>query len=307
MEVLIELFQNLLPVLAFIGVGWFLRKRLGINPALVSTPLVFVLIPVLVVYNVSEADSSKIALIPVLSFMVSLAMNLPALLAKKTLAKREDTNLLKSSFTFFNVLFFGLPVVSALFGKEATSILICVYLGTAVYGDIIGFFQVAKTKLSTKEAVKEILKVPFIYVFIVAIAIKIWGLEIPDSFSPVMDVVGWVVSALGMMIVGVHLDQVDFKNTKIAYFGKLLGFRMLSAALFTFLVIGGEYLLWESLDMEDYLILALLPFLPVASNISLFASFLETEEECFSLVVFFSILLSLAVVPVVAQFIPSPS
>ncbi len=304
MEVLLELAKNLLPLLAFIGVGYFFKRRFRINPSVISTPLVFVLIPVLVVYNVSEADTSKVALIPILSFLVSLAMNLPALLAKKTIAKQEDINLLKSSFTFFNVLFFGLPVVSALFGREASSVLICVYLGTAVYGDIIGFFQVAKTKLSTKEALKEILKVPFIYIFIAAIVIKIWGVKIPEEAAPSMDALAWVVSSLGMMIVGVHLSDVDLKNVPIPYFGKLLGFRTLSAMLLSLLIIGGEYLIWENLETDDYLILALLPFLPVASNISLFASFLETEEERFSLLVFLSIILSFVLVPAVAQFFP---
>ena len=305
MEVLIELYKNLLPVLAFIGVGYFLKKRLNINPNLISNPLVFVLLPILVIYNISEADTSKIVIIPVISFLISLTMNLPALLAKRTIAKEEDINLLKSSFTFFNVLFFGIPVVSALFGQEATSVLICVYLGTALYGDIIGYFQVAKTKLSPKRAFKELAKAPFIYVFIVAIGIKISGIEIPDKADPAMNILGWIVSALGMMIVGLHMTEVDFRKIKIPYFGKILGFRTLSAIIISIVFIGAEYLIWGSLDTEDYLMLILLPFLPIASNISLFASFLETEEERFSLVVFLSIILSLVLVPAVAQFFPS--
>jgi predicted permease len=232
-------------------------------------------------------------------------MNLPALLAHKTFAKKENPNLIKSSFTFFNVLFFGIPVVTALFGQEATSTLICVYLGTAFYGDIFGYFQVAKTKLSTKEAIVEILKVPYLYVFIAAIAIKIWGIKIPEEAASPMSLVSWVVSALGMMIVGLHLTEVDFKKIDLPYFGKLLGFRILAAVVIAALVIGGEYLFWENLESEDYLMLALLPFFPVASNISLFASYLETEEERFSLVVVLSIGISLILIPIVAQFLPN--
>ncbi|WP_339922859.1 hypothetical protein [uncultured Cyclobacterium sp.] len=232
-------------------------------------------------------------------------MNLPALLAKKTIAKEEDINLLKSSFTFFNVLFFGIPVIIALFGKESTSVLICVYLGTAMYGNVIGYFQVAKTKLSTKKALKEMIKVPYLYVFIIAIGIKVLGVKIPEEVDPAMDIGSWVISCLGMMIVGVHLTDVNFKNINIPYFGKLLGFRTISAILISVLIIGAEYLIWGNLETEDYLMLILIPFLPVASNISLFASYLETDEERFSLVVVLSIGLSLVLVPIVAQFFPS--
>ncbi len=120
-----------------------------------------------------------------------------------------------------------------------------------------------------------------------------------------MSIVSWIVSALGMMIVGLHLTEVDFKKLNVPYFGKLLGFRTLTAILIAGAIIGGEYLIWESLESEDYLMLILIPFLPVASNISLFASYLETEEERFSLVVVLSIGLSLILVPIVAQFFPA--
>lgn len=305
MEIFLDLYKNLLPVLAFIGVGYFLKKWTNINPDYISTPLIFCLLPLLVIYNISEADTSKIVVISVIAFLISLTMNLPALLAHKTFAKDENINLLKSSFTFFNILFFGIPVVLALFDQEATSVLICVYLGTALYGDIIGYFQVAKTKLSTKNALKEIVKVPYLYIFIVAIGIKVWGVKIPDEAAPVMDVLGWIVSSMGMMIVGVHLTGVNFKKIKFLYLGKILGFRTFAAMLIAGLFIGAEFLIWQNLDTEDYLMLILMPFLPVASNISLFASYLETEEERFSLLVLSSILLSLILVPIVAQFFPS--
>jgi malate permease and related proteins len=305
MEVFLELYKNLLPILAFIGVGYFLKKWIKLKPTYISKPLVFLLVPILVIYNVSEASTSKILIIPFISFLISVTMNLPALLAHRTFAREESPDLLKGSFTFFNVLFFGIPVVTALFGKDAISVLICVYLGTAFYGDIIGYYQVARTKLSTKEALTEMVKVPYVYVFVIAIGIKIFGIEVPDEAAPIMSVVGWIVSSLGMMIVGLHLTEVNFGKINLVYFGKLLGFRVLAAVVIGGLYIGGEYLIWENLETEDYLMLALLPFLPVASNISLFASYLETEEERFSLMVLLSILLSLILVPVIAQFFPS--
>nr|MBI1230529.1 hypothetical protein [Cytophagales bacterium] len=305
MEIILNLYKNLLPVLAFIGVGYFLEKWFKLKPTYISKPLIFLLLPVLVIYNVSEASTTKIVIIPIITFLIALTMNLPALLAHKTIAKGENLNLLKSSFTFFNVLFFGIPVVSALFGAGATSVLICVYLGTAIYGNIIGYFQVAKTKLSTKLAIKELLKIPYVYVFVAAIGIKVWGVKLPEAVGPSMDVVGWVVSALGMMIIGFHLTSLNVKNIDLRYYSKLLGFRTLAAMIVSALFIGGEYMIWKGLDTDDYLMLALVPFLPVASNISLFASYLETEEEKFSLVVLLSIALSLILVPIVAQFFPS--
>lgn len=305
MQIVLDLYKNLLPVLAFIGIGYLVKKKFNLKPAYISKPLIYFLLPLLVIYNISEASTSKIMIIPILTFLIALGMNLPALLAHKTFAREENPHLLKSSFTFFNVLFFGIPTVTALFDEGATSILICVYLGIALYGDIIGYYQVAKTRLSSREALKAVFKIPYIYVFVVAIVIKALAIELPEEAAKPMDVVGWIVSALGMMIVGLHLSSVDFGKIQSAYFSKLLGFRTLAAILITGLVILAEYLILQELDGEDYQMLALLPFFPIASNISLFASFLETEEERFSLLVLLSIAFSLILVPIAAQFFPS--
>ena len=298
MQTILELYKNLLPVIAFIGVGYLLRKKFQFNPAIISKPLLYFFIPVLVIYNVLEASASKILVIPVLTFLFALGMNLPAIFAQRTFASKENPHLLKSSFTFFNVLFFGIPTVKALFGEGAVSILITIFLGTALYGDIIGYYQVAKTRFSSKKAVKEVLKIPYVYVFVVAISVKLFAVEVPEGLAPVMNVAGWLVSALGMTIVGLQLTTVDFKKLPSLYFSKLLGFRAISAGLVIGLMILAENQIFNQLAKKDYQMLALIPFFPIATSISLFASFLETKEERFSLLVFFSIGFSLLLIPI---------
>lgn len=211
--------------------------------------------------------------------------------------------LIKGSFAFFIVAFFGIPTVNALFVSGEISTLITVYLGSALYGNTIGYLQVAQTRLSKRDAFLELLKIPYLYVFVLAIGIKILAIDIPDEAEPVMDIMGWIVSAAGMTIVGLHLTEVDFKNIRILYFLKLLLIKTFSAILLLAIILGAEYFILGQLEETDYRILALLPFFPIASNISLFASFLETEEERFALLVFISIVFSMLLVPIAAQFI----
>ncbi len=305
MQITFELYKNLLPVISFIGVGYLLKKKVNFNPNLLSKPLLYFLLPVLVIYHVSEASTSKILIISVLTFLLALGMNLPALLAYKSFAHKENPHLLKGSFTFFNVLFFGIPTVIALFGQEAVSTLICIYLGTALYGDIIGYYQVAKTRFSSKKAIKEVFKIPYVYVFLLAIMVKLLGLKVPEEAAPVMDITGWIVSALGMTIVGLQLSGDSFKKISPLYFSKLLVFRAATAGLVTGLLILAEYSFFHQLTKKDYQMLALIPFFPIASSLSLFASFLGTKEERFSLLVFFSIGLSLLLIPVATFFFSS--
>jgi malate permease and related proteins len=303
-ELVLELYKNLLPVISFILIGYFIKSKIKFNQKFISFPLIYFLLPVLVIYNISEASMEKIIILPAITFLLALGMNLPALLSYHTFAGKENIYLLKSSFTFFNVAFFGIPTITALFGKAEISSLICAYLGTALYGNTVGYYQVAKTKFTSKEAIIELLKIPYLYVFIFALIFKALAIDIPDEAEPVMNIVGWIVSAAGMLIVGLNLIDIDLRKLNFNYFSGLLGVRIIGAVLILALIAGAEYLFLEKLEMTDYLILALIPFFPIASNVSLFATFLNTEEERFSLFVLLSIIVSLVLVPIVAQFFP---
>ena len=286
--------------MAFIPLGYFIKKKFDISDGYVSTPLIKVLLPLLVFFNVLDAEAQKLYILPVLTFLLALGMVPAANFAHKRFAKESNPLLLRSSFSFFNIAFFGIPTITGLFGEDKVSTLICIYLGSALYGDTIGYFQVAKTKLSFREAFKEVAKIPFLYVFIAAIICKAAGVEKPDSFEAPLKVVSFIVSAAGMLIVGFNLSEVKFENFKWKYYFRLLSFRTAAAILILGLLVGGEYLIFNQLEKEDYLMLSLVPLFPVAANVTVFASFLGSEQKQSSLLVFLSMLLSLVLVSLAA-------
>src|SRR5690606_15735522 len=161
MDIFLELYMSLFPYLLFIPLGYWVNKKQWMSKSWITKPLIYGFMPVLVVSHVLEADAVKLAILPVLSFLLAAAMIFPARLAYKHLPKADEPFLLESSFSFFNVAFFGIPIVTALFGEEGITTLICIYIGTALYGNTIGYFQVAKSKYPTKKAISEIFKIPF--------------------------------------------------------------------------------------------------------------------------------------------------
>lgn len=270
------------------------------STAWVSPLLIKVLMPILVIYHVSQTEVAKIAVIPVITFLLALSMNLPAYLAHRSFAKQANFHLLSCSFAFFNVAFFGLPTVRALFGESEIPTLICIYIGTAFYGDTIGYFQVAHIQSSAKASLIKVFKIPLLYVLVISIMGRLLGVTLPSGIEPVMGVVGWVVSALGMMIIGVNLAGVDFRKLHLPYFGKVFGLRMLASVLILGLMIWVEHALIGQLRRKDLQMLALLPVFPIAANVTVFASFLKTEEEQSALLVALSLLVSLGLVPLAA-------
>ena len=302
MNVFLDLYKTLIPYLLCIPIGYVLARKNIIPKNIVSKPLLYFFIPVLVINHVLEASVENLTILPIISFALSVAMILPATIVHKTFGKGESRSLLKSGFSFFNVAFFGIPVVNALFGKEAITTLICIYIGSALYGNIIGYFQVARTRFSRKHSIKEIFKVPFIYVFVLAVILKIFGFETPSAVEPVVDVFSVIVSVAGMLIIGINIEQVDFKALKWSYYLKLLGVRVIASVVIMAALIGLEYAFVNGLNTEETHVLILLALFPIAANLTVFASFLKSNEKQSALLVLLSMLISLILVPLAAMF-----
>lgn len=258
--------------------------------------------PILVVDNVLEASVSKLTILPAISFLLAFLMMFPATWMYKKSENLENPSLLRSSFSFFNVAFFGIPTVNALFDEGAVTTLICIYIGTALYGNIIGYVQVAKTKFGTKQSIIEVFKVPFIYVFILAVILKIAEVETPEAVTPVIDVISVIVSAAGMMIIGMNITNVNLKGLDWNYYAKVLGIRQISAIVITAALMGLQYWIVDGLESEEQQIMALIPLFPIAANVTVFASFLKAKEKESALLVLLSMAISLILVPLLAMF-----
>ncbi|MGS2764237.1 AEC family transporter [Sinomicrobium sp. M5D2P9] len=292
-----SLYFSLLPYLCFIPIGYILSKRNMIPKAYISKPLLFVLLPVLVIDKVLEASVSNIAILAVISFLLSSLMLIPAILVKRKLESSLNINILKSSYAYFNVAFFGIPVVTALFGEEGITVLICIYIGSALYGNIFGYIQVAKSRYTTRKAVMEVFRVPFIYAISLAIILKIFNVELPEVMNPVSNVLGVVVSVAGMTIIGMNLTNIKFRAVSWSYYGRILGIRILSAILIVILLLSLEFWLVNGLNSEERQVMALISLFPIAVNLAVFASFLNSWEEEAALLILFSTGLSLILVP----------
>lgn len=297
MDTFKSLYLSLLPYLCCIPIGYLISKRDWIPKSWIHKPLLFVLLPILVIDHVLNAGFSNLVILAVISFLLAFLMIFPAILVNRSIDDSGDLNILKSGFSYFNVAFFGIPTVKSLFGEDAVTTLICIYVGTALYGNIIGYIQVAKSKYSTKKAIIEVLKVPFIYIIILALILKAFKVETPEAVKPIVSVLGTIVSVMGMLIIGMNLTNIRFKSLNWGYYGKVLGVRAISAVIITAALMALEYWLIDGLDKEQRQVMALIPLFPIAANLAVFSSFLKSQEKEAALLIVFSMVLSLILVP----------
>jgi malate permease and related proteins len=303
MEPVIDLLKSIFPYLLCIPIGYWIEKKSLFPKSFITGPLIYIMMPILVIYHILEADNTKLLTLPVFSFLLSLAMVLPAKLSHKTFATEYDVHLLKSSFSFFNVAFFGIPIVTALYGNDGLTILICIYIGSALYGDVVGYFLMARSKYSVNESIKKIFQVPFIYAFAIGLLIKWVDVELPQFVEPATDIIGILVSAGGMAIIGSNLTNLNFKDIDWKFVKKAVSFRQISAMAFMAVLLSAEYFIFQFLEVEEREILALIALFPVAANVTVFASLFGSEETNSAILVLVTLVLSLVLVSVSALFL----
>jgi len=77
----------------------------------------------------------------------------------------------------------------------------------------------------------------------------------------------------------------------------VLGVRAISAVIITAALMALEYWLIDGLDKEQRQVMALIPLFPIAANLAVFSSFLKSQEKEAALLIVFSMVLSLILVP----------
>lgn len=124
-----------------------------------------------------------------------------------------------------------------------------------------------------------------------------------EELGGILKVVSLTVSCAGMIIVGFQLADISLKEVKIPYYLKLIGVRTIAAMAIIGVLIFAEYTVFNSLETDDYKMLFLVSLFPVATNVTVFASFLGSEQEKPALIVVISALLSLVLVSIATLFL----
>jgi predicted permease len=298
MDVLPDLLRSVLPLYGFILVGYAASRWWGLKSKPISKLLLYVLIPLVIFDNILKAEFTQLLIAAGMIFLLAVLMNIPARWGQRIAKDEVNPDLLNCSFSYFNIGWFGIPVVMALFGEEKMPLIISAYMGNVLYGDTVGYYLISRSKdASVGDSVKNVLKIPAIYAFIAALIANAAGVEIPEAVEPVAKGASWVLSALGMLIIGVTLTDIDFKKLDYGLFGKLMGLRYGAAAALLAGLIALEAGVIGQLEPDEQKLMGLMATFPIAANLVVFASYLESETENASVLVALSSLISLLLVP----------
>ncbi|CAM4214706.1 AEC family transporter [Acinetobacter pragensis] len=248
----------ILPLVSFL-IGFFGAEALKPFRALLAALLARLLIPVIIVYNMVFYKQGSLWLIG-FSFISSL------IFFGIFYALNRD-KLRALCFSYLNGAWLGLPFALAVFGPNASSTIVALYIGGSLFGNICAVMAVSEAKQDLKFIVKNVLLSPPVIALSASAVLSFWDFSAFEHHPAVQ----WayalnkvLVTFSGMCVLGMWLSKVRIGWQDLQRSLLLIGGRMI---LSIFLCLGAYALLPIPHAALTYAVIFMFFCLPPAANI----------------------------------------
>ncbi len=211
--------DNMIPVLAIAAVGVVLRRRLNVDPAMVSRMMFYVFAPALAFDAVYTSDISggdflrvyfgTLALMAAVGAQAYLVLRCLKLAGstRYQINSREFATTLVAAFVF-NGANFGLSIVNFAFGGEALTYAVIIYIAGSTVAWTLGPYVSSSGAASMLNSFYSILRTPVVYALALALALKAAGFsELPPALSRTSQLLADASIPLMLVLLGLQLGR----------------------------------------------------------------------------------------------------
>lgn len=248
----------ILPLLSFLIGYWGVQYLKPIRPFLAAL-LARVLIPVLIIYNMVFYQEGSLWLIAFSFFCSCLFFALFYFTLKNKLRAL--------CLSYLNGAWLGIPFALAVFGPQATSTVVALYIGGSLFGNVCAVMAVSEARQDTRYILKNVLFSPPVVALSMAALLSFWDLNHWQQ-------VAWVeilyqankvlVTFSGMCVLGMWLSNVRISRFDLMCSLQLIFYRGLFAVL---LCVAAYYYLPIPQQTLTYAVMLMFFLLPPAANI----------------------------------------
>lgn len=244
-------------------------------------------------------NNSQVVLLTVVAFLtVAILIVLAMFLVKLLRIPREQIGVTKFMVIFTNSIFFGFPVIRAIFGPNAlfyaAIINMAFYIFCYTYGVLLVSGSEEKFHFSWKA-----LLTPMVLASLLSYVIYFIDLQAPKFIVSSLLFMDGVTSPLSMMTIGCALAAMSFKKTIRAW-------KVYIVLLIRMLVFPFAYYFLMSLFIDNRLILSvatIITAMPAPASTTMLCASYGGDQTAASAGVLFSTLISLATIPLLSFFL----
>lgn len=296
------LFFKIIAVLLNVVVGFLAGRWARVERDSIASLLFYFVSPIVFFSVPASANLSVSALgITLVTFLLSTGLCAFSYYFFGFYWKDQTRNILALSAGTGNCGYFMLPIAAALFDDYVLSIYMMAIVGVSIYESSVGFFVSARSNATTKDSIRQVLRLPTLNAFILGCLFSFTGAILPDFLDEFTKSMRVTYSVLGMMMIGLGLStlprfEVDIKFTIAAFTNKFLFFPI---AINLFILL--DKFVLKIYDVHYYKALQLVFMAPMAANTIVISSLTRFSPEKVAATVLLSCIVTLIYIPVMAS------
>ena len=261
------LLENLIPLYLLIGAGYIAGRWLDVNLHSVTRIVMFILMPVTFFGAGVNADIRvEYLALPFITSICSFAIALSALKIGKKIWSNGLEYSLSSASVNANAVYFGLPLIIALFGEEGAALYLFMNLGGAINNVSLGYYISARGRFSVKDSLMKLAKFPTFYAIAIGLLLNVMDYEMPEVAEKYWRYSAGAMTILGMMMVGISVSklkglQIHWGHLTALFITKYIAW---PAALGAFVLL--DLYALHLFDNQIYAMMLLLSVMPLFAN-----------------------------------------
>lgn len=290
-------------------VGFLIVKTGYVNADVknaISKIIVKVALPCLIISSISEKDLERellgnIFLTFCLSLFCLITLFAVGVLCAKLLKLSGGTRTVHKLLTSLgNVIFFGYPIIYALYGDMGFFYAIIYWLLNDLFLWTVGVFLFSRDNKEKKNGslLKNLLN-PNTISFAIAVLMFIFGIKLPPIIAPAFEGIGALTTYLSMIFIGMALATVDAKKA-------LKSYGVFVALVLKLIIMPFVFIFIFRLIPADKVILSVVILeaaMPAQTVLTILANDYDSDFEYAAVGMFATTLASLVTMPVVCHFL----
>jgi len=293
------LFFKIIAILLNVVVGFLAGRWAKVERDSIASLLFYFVSPIVFFSVPASANLSVAALgITLVTFLISTGLCAFSYYFFGFYWKDQARNILALSAGTGNCGYFMLPIAAALFDDYTLSIYMMAIVGVSIYESSVGFFISLKNSTSTRESIRQVLRLPTLNAFILGCLFSFTGAILPDFLDEFTQSMRVTYSVLGMMMIGLGLStlpkfEIDLKFSIAALTNKFVFFPI---AINLFILL--DKFILGIYDTNYYNALNLVFMAPMAANTIVISSITRFSPEKVAATVLISCLVTLLYIPI---------
>jgi len=255
----------------FIFIGFTAKKifKDEINEKTLILLSVYFLQPILTFWGLTRVSiNDDLLYVPVLYIIIVLAVLILLIISSKFIfTDNKDRSIFIAASLIGNTGNLSIPLGIALFGESSVAYTSIINIANLFFIYTIGIYFYAKSSFSMKESISSMLKIPILWVALIALLFNYLEILIHPQINLVLQMGAYAAIVIQLIILGVYLSGVRLKNHDYK-----LSLSVSFAKLIVLPAVGIVFVLLSDLSAETSMILIISLFAPLAvTNVNLAA------------------------------------